>query len=113
MFNRIKEAFENGDMISGSTPDVSDNTNTSGGGIVQDHVYTILGVIETEDGDRLLRIRNPWGRETFTGETRDRDSNDEGSFWTQDLKDELNFIGGNDGIFYIDYETYHAEMSST
>ena len=59
-------------MVSGSTPSATGgNTVKSARGIVQDHVYTILGVVETENGDRLLRIRNPWGRETYTGNWSD------------------------------------------
>ena len=72
LWNIIKEAEDNGNMVSASTPG-SSNSEKSALGIVNNHVYTILSVVEVE-GNRLLRIRNPWGRESYIGDWNDHDS---------------------------------------
>jgi hypothetical protein len=35
-------------------------------GVVQGHAYSILDVAEI-DGNKLLQMRNPWGRSEWTG----------------------------------------------
>jgi hypothetical protein len=71
------------------------------------HVYTILSVVEVE-GNKLLRIRNPWGKETYTG-----DWNDSSSKWNTSLKNKVQYTFGDDGIFFVDYKTYKDEFLET
>lgn len=35
--------------------------NKEGGGIVPGHAYSILKVVETKYGAKLINLRNPWG----------------------------------------------------
>jgi len=93
-------------MTSASTSGTS-NTDRSARGIVQNHVYTILGCIEV-DGQKLIRIRNPWGYEFYQGPW-----NDSSPDWSESLKSQVNYIDDNDGIFFIDYETFHSEFEGT
>ena len=100
-------------MISALTPGTN-NAFSSDSGIARNHVYTVLDVHEVE-GEKLLRIRNPWGVETYGGQWSDDDT----STWDQVLQgtattfrdhfSELNEFE-NDGIFFIDYVTYHQEF---
>ena len=95
-------------MISCSTPGAS-NANTSSLGVVQNHVYTVLGVDTLSDGTRLYRIRNPWGRESYTG-----DWNDDSSQWNQAFIDEVGvYVNEEDGIFFIDHQTLWEEFYTT
>ena len=72
------------------------------------HVYTIL---DTQDvfGNKLIRMRNPWGRETYSGPWRD----DDASNWDPFLRSLVDHEDRNEGIFWIDYLTYHSEFVST
>ena len=37
-------------------------------GLLQDHVYSVLGFYESQDGQfRLVKIRNPWGKKEWNG----------------------------------------------
>ncbi|ELP86008.1 hypothetical protein EIN_234550 [Entamoeba invadens IP1] len=65
-------------------------------GLLTQHAYTLLGAYEV-DGHKLLKIRNPWGKCEWTGKWSDEDSS-----WTQEMKDELNVVVADDGIFYME-----------
>ena len=54
-------------------------------------------------------MRNPWGRETYTGPWRD----DDASNWDPELQTLVDYEDRNEGIFWIDYLTYHSEFMST
>ena len=81
------------------------------------HVYTVLGAYEA-GGDRLLRIRNPWGHEEYHGPWNDHDS----SNWDATIQGQVQTYAEafpdlysleDEGIFFIDYETYHSDFYST
>ena len=94
-------------MISSSTPGDS-NDNKSSLGIVQSHVYTILS-IHNIDGQRLLRLRNPWGRETYNSTWSDGDT----SNWDENIRSQVPYVDANEGVFFIDLTTYHSQFKST
>ena len=85
-----------------------DDSITSAAGIVQGHNYVVLGVIELSTGDRLVRLRNPWGSETYIA-----DWSDESDKWTSDLRDEAGATQADDGIIFMSIEDYHEEFSET
>jgi calpain-15 len=57
-------------------------------GLVSDHAYSVIAVVETEDDSgeplKLLRLRNPWGHQEWSG-----DWSDESSKWTPALRQKL------------------------
>lgn len=56
----------------------------------------------------LIKLRNPWGKETYTGPYSDT-SND----WTESLKEQVgDFEIEDDGSFYIDALTFVNEFKS-
>ena len=59
-------------MVSALSPGTTDTEN-SPAGITQAHVYTVLDTHEI-DSKKLLRIRNPWGVETYKGPWSDDDT---------------------------------------
>lgn len=67
-------------------------------GIQEKHAYSIMEAREV-DGQRLLKLRNPWGRTEWTG--RWSDGSEE---WTPDWMHKLNHKFGDDGVFWISYE---------
>jgi hypothetical protein len=46
-------------------------------------------------------MRNPWGKEMYSGPWRDDDS-----LWTDDFKLQANLVEADDGIFYMPYDNF-------
>jgi hypothetical protein len=67
-------------------------------GIQEKHAYSIMEAREI-DGQRLLKLRNPWGRTEWTG--RWSDGSEE---WTPEWMRRLNHKFGDDGVFWISYK---------
>nr|KAK5441823.1 hypothetical protein LTR18_006745 [Exophiala xenobiotica] len=66
-------------------------------GIVSQHAYAVLDTYEGH-GQRLVKIRNPWGRKEWTGAWSDGSKE-----WTADWLSRLNHQFGDDGIFWMQY----------
>mmetsp|Transcript_34889 Transcript_34889/g.31411 ORF Transcript_34889/g.31411 Transcript_34889/m.31411 type:complete len:238 (-) Transcript_34889:869-1582(-) len=60
-------------------------------GLITGHAYTVIGT-HFAQGNRLLHIRNPWGKVEWTGEYSDKSP-----LWTSSLKREVNHIDAEDG----------------
>ena len=59
-------------MISAMTSGTSNEDRTFFQ-LAQNHIYTVIDAIEV-GGWKLIRIRNPWGREEYNGAWNDNDS---------------------------------------
>lgn len=80
-------------------------------GLAYSHAYTLLGTHTLSTGTRLLRMRNPWGSEGYSGPWSDSSSE-----WDSaaGLRDEVPDYGfDNDGVFYIDLDTYYTDFQVT
>jgi len=102
--------MNDGWMITTGTPagDQMTDQQSNDLGIALMHAYTVLGTYTLSDGTRLVRIRNPWGEEGFHG-----DWSDASAKWTSILKNEVDYVNDNDGMYYISIEDYHRSMEST
>ncbi|RVX68319.1 hypothetical protein B0A52_07322 [Exophiala mesophila] len=67
-------------------------------GIVSQHAYAVLDTYEGH-GQRLVKIRNPWGRKEWCGAWSDGSKE-----WTSDWLRILNHKFGDDGIFWMTYK---------
>ncbi|PYH91070.1 cysteine proteinase [Aspergillus ellipticus CBS 707.79] len=67
-------------------------------GISENHSYSIMDAKEV-DGQRLLRLRNPWGKKEWTGAWSDGSEQ-----WTPEWMAKLGHKFGNDGFFWISYD---------
>lgn len=70
-------------------------------GIVEDHAYTVLGIIairtESRSTEKLIKLRNPWGRMEWNG-----DWSDNSPKWTAYTKAQVGgVISKDDGVFYM------------
>jgi len=78
-------------------------------GLAGGHAYTIIGYHVLSNGVKLLKLRNPWGVETFTGPW-----SDSSALWTEALKAEVNLQSNSeDGFFYISLEDYYSSTFGT
>ena len=72
-------------------------------GLVGDHAYTILGPVELSNGQRLVKLRNPWGKEKYTGPWSDSDD----ANWTDALRAEVGLaLDHDDGIFFMPLDLF-------
>jgi hypothetical protein len=74
--------------------------------LVTGHAYTTLGTNtytnkSTGKITRLVKMRNPWGSEKYTGPWSDNSAE-----MTEDAKQQLNHTTGNDGTFFVTVEDY-------
>ena len=73
------------------------------------HAYTLLGAAKLSNGTKLLKLRNPWGKEDYEGPWSDVSSEMTDSV-RQELSHEKNT---KDGVFYVDmatFKTYFSEV---
>lgn len=78
--------------------------NGMGNAVVEGHAYASLKLVKVNDNGKtvtLIKMRNPWGKETWKG-----DWSDSSSKWTAATKAQVNLVVANDGIFYIDMSDY-------
>jgi len=71
--------------------------------LVTGHAYTLLGAIELTNGPKLLKVRNPWGKERYDGPFSDDDPQ-----WTDAWKQEAGLVQENDGVFHIPLEGFRT-----
>jgi hypothetical protein len=114
LFELIRAALPLQSMVSASTPESSNgDEDRSALGLAQQHVYTVLGAFEAQKANgqtvQLYKIRNPWGREDYNGPFGDNDTTN----WDPTLQAAVGYLDENDGSFFIDAATYHAEFAST
>jgi len=77
-------------------------------GLAESHAYTVLGCAILSNGQKLVKMRNPWSSETFKGDwSRNSDK------WTPELKAEVGEDGADDGVFFMSLVDFHSNFSST
>lgn len=79
-------------LLAGSVPEQAGDLQTEVG-LVEAHAYAFLDVRELPSGDRLVKIRNPWGKTEWNGAW-----SDSSELWTDKLKRELGW-SNEDGTY--------------
>jgi len=105
IFNKMKEADDEGYLISTETSGVDTITEgdgpASGGGLVSGHAYSVIQVKEGL-GEKLLNIRNPWGQFEWNGAWGDNAEE-----WTDEMIEEFEpEFDANDGSFWMCLEDF-------
>ena len=77
--------------------------------LVPNHSYVVLDQLELHSGQRLILLRNPWGREEYNGAWSDGDRRR----WTPSEKAQRGIPEDDDGMFYINVEDYLEQMDVT
>ena len=93
-------------LMAGSADGSDKDTNAEG--VVLGHAYTVLGVKKLSNGVRLVKLRNPWGTDSYHG-----DWSDKSSLWTPELRKEAGAVDANDGIVHMTVEYFQANFEST
>lgn len=79
-------------------------------GLSAGHAYVALEAIEMENGARLIKMRNPWGTETYKC-----DYSDSSSLWSPYSREEAGATkeAVNEGIFFMTVEDFYNQAEST
>ncbi|KAK2032494.1 calpain family cysteine protease [Colletotrichum zoysiae] len=73
-------------------------------GISEGHAYVILEARTLKSGERLIKLRNPWGKiRKGVWEGAWSDGSKE---WTTEVQEELGHHFGNDSVFWINYDDF-------
>lgn len=111
IWDKLFDADEAGFLISGETPGFDAATEGGGldapSGLVPGHAYSIIKVHEGL-GEKLLNIRNPWGKYEWDG-----DWSDTSELWTEDMIEEFKpVLDANDGSFWMSLEDFVMRFDS-
>ena len=82
------------------TAGTSGNDDVEEVGLSPGHAFTVLGIHEIK-GEKVIRLRNPWGEGEFNG-----DWSDYSSKWTEDLKKQYKYYEKEDGDFFMGYKDF-------
>ena len=82
------------------TAGTSANDDVEDVGLTKGHAFTVLGIHEIK-GERVIRLRNPWGEGEFNG-----DWSDFSSKWTEELKQKYKYYEKEDGDFFMGYKDF-------
>ena len=107
LWEKMDNAFKKNYILTAGTPSISKVTEV---GLVMGHAYTLVKVykVNTDFGEeRLVKLKNPYRDEEFTG-----DWSDNSDLWTDEIKDQCEFPSNDneeedkDGIFYMSFNDF-------
>ncbi|CAH1270967.1 CAPN9 [Branchiostoma lanceolatum] len=101
LYKTLLKAQKRGSFMTCSTKSTFDEGSS---GLVSGHAYTITGVAKIRNfgkTHKLLRIRNPWGRQEWTGAWSD--GSPEWQRMTGDVLQRLGYENKDDGEFWMEY----------
>lgn len=101
----IAEHLSNGDAVTASSMS-GDDSYTDDWGIVMGHAYTIAGIKTLSDGTKLIRARNPWGKDEYKG-----DFGCDSEKWTDKLVNEVpDAKNHEDGYIYVPIQQFKVSF---
>ena len=122
LWEKLVEANANKHIMTAGSDDLNNGSDAfiEKIGIAGSHAYSLLEVYELEklrNGaykvltpeeskqgmriERLVKLRNPWGKGEWKG-----DWSDESYLWTSQLKQQLHYADDDDGVFYMTYNDF-------
>ncbi|KAF5500414.1 Calpain-D [Colletotrichum siamense] len=94
----------NQEFLFGASTGLLDGGYGDRDGISEGHAYVIMEARTIKSGERLIKMRNPWGKvRKGLWEGAWSDGSKE---WTTDVQEELGYHFGNDSVFWINYEDF-------
>ena len=102
LWDLVHKHANNENMVTAGSRGKSD-TSTNEHGLVENHAYTVLRTVKLSTGDRLVQLRNPWGRDSFNGDWSDKSGK-----WTDQLAKEANLkVDQQDGLIFMSIEDFN------
>ena len=108
LWNLLLSHDSSGDYIQAGTEGDNDQQQNAVG-LAMGHAYTVLEAKQLTNGTKLIKVRNPWGRETYNGPWSDKSDK-----WDAQSKKEVDLVvDSEDGLFWTDIDTYLANFEYT
>ncbi|KAM6513384.1 hypothetical protein FALCPG4_015809 [Fusarium falciforme] len=99
----------NQDFLFGASTGYLENGKGECDGIAEAHAYIVLEARSLKNGQRLVKLRNPWGdarKGIWEGPWSDGSKE-----WTREVQDELGHKFGADSAFWISYDDLMRKFS--
>lgn len=100
MWEKIKKAHMRKYMVTAVTNTDAYYSHKRSDGLISGRAYCVLDVKEVTDRygrpARICKIRNPWDKMEWDG-----DWGDESMLWTEELRQKLNVVKSDDGLFWM------------
>ncbi|KAJ3454355.1 hypothetical protein MRS44_018249 [Fusarium solani] len=99
----------NQDFLFGASTGYLENGKGERDGIAEAHAYIVLEARSLKNGQRLVKLRNPWGdarKGIWEGPWSDGSKE-----WTREVQDELGHKFGADSAFWISYDDLMRKFS--
>ena len=80
-----------------------DDTTTNEFGLVDGHAYNVMGYTVLSDGTKLIKMQNPWGKDSYNG-----DWSDSSPLWdsVEGAREDAGFVDRKDGVFFMAFNDY-------
>lgn len=99
-WGKLKHWSEENYLVAASTREIPAENSIAG--LVKEHAYSILRIVEYSNNTKILKVRNPWGVFEWTG-----DWSKTSPLWTGDLKKKIQpELEKEDGSFWISYKHF-------
>ena len=114
LWKAIKAADAAGHMMTAGTPSIpgKNHFDKLANGLSISHAFTILSAHELKDANnktiKLLKIRNPWGKEEYKGPY-----SDSSKLWTADLRTQAGASVKNEGVFFMPIADFKKSFTET
>ena len=117
LWDYVDEGDANGDIMTASSHYGSGGDATANGdGIAYSHAYSVIGTTTVTDNagttTQLVKVRNPWGSENYSGDWSDGDTR-----WnnvSQSEKDRIGYTNSlSDGYFFMSVPSFSTNFRST
>lgn len=79
-------------------------------GLIGWHAYTFIHHYTLSTGERIVKLRNPWGMSEWSGAFHDGDE-----YWVANPQEAeaVGYTNHDDGVFFMTIEDYHMYVGST
>lgn len=105
LFDMMIEADKLNYIMNASTKGQGETKNSLG--IIAGHAYTLMSAHKLSNGDKIFRLRNPWGKGEWKGSY-----SDDSQAWNDKLKKEVEWSSGEDGSFYMKVDDFLTHFIS-
>lgn len=99
LWKRLVKAKRAGHVLAAGVPNFANRDIQREVGLVEGHAYAVLDVnddVVSGDDEKLVKLRNPWGKVEWHGAWGDSDRR-----WTPELKQRLGWVNADDGCFWM------------
>lgn len=108
----VEWSGKNAVITTGTPPPTNPGVVKLKNGLYYGHAYSVFGAYTLSNGTKLIKVRNPHGKDSYTGAWSDSDTKSWDSIPAAE-KNELYVNDEDDGVFFMEYGTYYVSFNNT